>query len=105
MSYDLTLSSYDDDGRRLSRAEREAVNEARRLRLRMALDTELQRQKVVDIMRLGESIADEADDLADYMVRKAGNNKMRAMINFDILEEAVNQAKRVQRQHGSKMER
>jgi hypothetical protein len=102
MSYDLT---YYDDDRSLSKAEREAIKEAQRLRLKMALDTELQREKVADIMWLGACIADEADDLADYMVRKVGDNKLKARMNFDILNEALNQAMRVQRQHGRKMER
>jgi hypothetical protein len=71
----------------------------------MRLDTELQREKVGDVMWLAVGIADEADDLADYMIRKAGNNKLRAGINAEILEEALNQAKRIQRHHGRKMER
>jgi hypothetical protein len=106
MSYDLSLSNYDDEGtRRLTKAEKEAFRAFQRELLGDRLDTKLAAEKAKDIMWLGSVIIDEADDLLDYAVQKAGNSELGLKTNWTIYQQALNGAARVQRQHSREMER
>jgi hypothetical protein len=99
------LDHFDENRRRLTKAEREAVAETKLQRLQNGLLTRLAGEKAADINWLAGRIIDELDDLVDYAERKTGGSDLRAKINFGVLQEAANGCARVQRQHTRDMER
>jgi hypothetical protein len=101
MSYDLTPSDYyDEDGRRLSKAEREAVSAAKAHRRKIG-DKVRRRGWMLDGLRhLTEFSMDQALTVDDYRQERAGSDRGRNLICAPFEEEFIRQARANQRDLG-----
>src|SRR4051794_35547688 len=102
------LDYYDENGRRLTRAEREAVRaaaqEAERRKRKIRADVQEQGWKINGITQLARHGMTEMVTLNDDRRQIAGNDREAHIVCADIEEEALRQIKAAQRDLGRKWE-
>jgi hypothetical protein len=104
MPYDLTISEYGDDGRRLTRAEREARREALLRRAKIANDVKEQGWKINGITQLAHHGMVEMVTLDHDRKQIAGSDLSANLLCVELEEEALRQVKAAQRDLGRKWE-
>jgi len=102
MYYDLTLGDYDEHGRRLTRAGREAARaaaqEAARRKQKIRNQVRKRGWMLDGLRQLTEYSMDEALAVDDYRQERAGTGRGRNLICAAFEEEFIRQAKANQRE-------